>query len=112
MQNTSKIIPILAVLALTGCMGPNMDFGPSATTTNYTEPSASGLSAVKPYPTPASVCQVIRENDAIRVAPNDGTFLVACPKHEAGALMDLTTQGATVVGHARHWTVLSVATDS
>lgn len=97
-------------LALAGCSGPNMDFGPNPTTFNYTEPRASGLSAVRPYPNANDVCQVIRESDSIREPVDDGTFLIACPKHERGAIGDRMNEGAEVVGHARHWTVLAVAT--
>jgi hypothetical protein len=34
--------------------------------------------------------------------------LIACPKHEKGALEDRMAEGARVVGHARHWTLLQV----
>ena len=97
----------LSAFALSACMGPDLTYGPEATTSNYTEPHASGLSAVRPFPTPADVCQVIRENDAIREPATDGSFLVACPKHERGALQNRKAEGATIVGHTKHWTVLS-----
>lgn len=87
---------------------PNLEFDASPTTFDYTEPSASRLSAVRPYPNPEDVCQVIRENDAIREPVNDGTFLVACPKHERGAVRDRLGEGAEIIGHARHWTVMVV----
>ena len=96
-----------STLALAGC-APNMDFGANPTTFDYTEPSASGLSSVRPYPNPDDVCQVIRENEAIREPVSNGTFLIACPKHERGAIRDRLNEGAEVIGHAKHWTVMVV----
>lgn len=103
----SRTILVTSTLALAGC-APNMDFGANPTTFDYTEPSASGLSSVRPYPNPDDVCQVIRENEAIREPINNGTFLIACPKHERGAIRDRLNEGAEVIGHAKHWTVLAV----
>ncbi|WP_187431560.1 hypothetical protein ROLI_034110 [Roseobacter fucihabitans] len=102
----SKMILVTSMLAIAGC-APNMDFGANPTTFDYTEASASGLSAVRPYPNPDDVCQVIRENEAIREPVTDGTFLIACPKHERGAINDRINEGAEVVGHARNWTVMA-----
>lgn len=103
-----KILLCLSVFALAACAGPNLEFGPEPTTTAYTEASSSGLSPVRPFPTPDDVCQVIREDDAIREPVDDGTFLIACPKHERGAIGDRLEEGATVIGHARHWTVFAM----
>ncbi len=103
----SRMILITSTLALAGC-APTMNFGANSTTFDSTEPSASGLSAVRPYPNPDDVCQVIRENGAIREPANDGTILIACPKHERGAISDRKNEGAEVIGHAKHWTVLAV----
>ncbi|MEE3361694.1 MAG: hypothetical protein VX248_17225 [Pseudomonadota bacterium] len=97
----------LSALTLSACMGPNLTYGPEATTTNYTDPHASGLSAVRPFPTPADVCQVVREHEAIREPATDGSFLVACPKHERGALENRVAEGGTIIGHAKHWTILA-----
>ncbi len=97
---------VISTLALAGC-ATNMDFGAAPTTSEYTEPSASGLSSVRPYPNPDDVCQVIRENKAIRETVNNGTLLIACPKHERGAIRDRLNDGAEIIGHAKHWTVLA-----
>ena len=103
----SRTILVTSTLALAGC-ALNMDFGANPTIFDYTEPSASGLSSVRPYPNPDDVCQVIRENEAIREPVNNETFLIACPKHERGAIRDRLNEGAEVIGHAKHWTVLAV----
>ena len=86
-----------------------MEFGPDPTTYSYTVPEDSALAPVRPYSNPDDVCQVIRENKAIREPVNDGTFLIACPKHERGAISDRLGEGADIIGHAKHWTVLVVS---
>jgi hypothetical protein len=102
-------LALLAAAALAGCeTTPPLGYGPEPTTTAYTEPADSGLLAVRPYPTPNDVCQVIGENDATRDLLDDSSLLIACPKHEKGALEDRMAEGARVVGHARHWTLLQV----
>ena len=114
--------PILAI-TVAGCVGPVMDsnvelpapvnptptlaFGPNPTTFEYTEPAASGLTAVRPYPNPDDVCQVIKKNAELPLTVGAGSNLIACPKHERGAIADRLREGATIRGHARHWTVLS-----
>ena len=99
----------LAAIGLAGCVEPRTDYASTPTTANYTETSLAGLSAVRPYPNPDDVCQVIRENDAIREPADNGSFLIACPKHVRGALQDRKSEGAKVLGHAKHWTILTVA---
>ena len=42
----------------------------------------------------------------------DGKMLIACPKHEIGALEDRIRQGARVIAHAKHWTVLDISKPS
>ena len=103
-----KLLAPIMLLATCGCLSPNLDFGEEPTTLRYTEPSASGLNAIEPYPKPEDVCQVIRENSDIREPVSDGSFLIACPKHESGAIAARRSEGAQVVAHARHWTILSV----
>lgn len=88
--------------------GP-LGYGPHATTMRYTEPKASGLKAVRPYPTPDDVCQVIGENRVTQELLDDSSLLIACPKHEQGAIGDRRREGAQIVAHAKHWTLLRVA---
>ncbi len=107
MNLTKAIVPVL-LLAVSGCFGPNLDYGAEPTTFKYTEAGTSGLNPVRPYPTPEDVCQIISENREIREPVNDGSFLIACPKHERGAISDRQSEGAQVIAHARHWTILSV----
>ena len=102
-------LALLAAAALTGCATAEpLIYGPEPTTSDYTEPEESGLIALRPYPAPNDVCQVIGENDATRDLLDDSSLLIACPKHEKGALGDRMAEGARVVGYARHWTLLSV----
>ncbi len=108
MINFQNIILCTSIFVCSACGDPNLDFGPDPTKTTYTEPRSSGLKAVRPFPNPDDVCQVIQEHVAIREPVDDGTFLIACPKHERGAINDRLKEGARVIGHARHWTILSV----
>ena len=108
-MRTLRFFLLLPVLVVAGCVDPSLEFSSEPTTLSYTEPTASGLRAVRPYPNPDDVCQVIREDVAIREPVDNGTFLIACPKHERGAIRDRLNEGAEILGHARHWTILTVA---
>ncbi len=107
-MSVTKTVAPIALFAMSGCLGPDLDYGAKPTTFRYTEAGISGLNAVRPYPTPDDVCEVISENQAIREPANDGSFLIACPKHERGAINDRRGEGAKVIAYARHWTILSV----
>ncbi len=72
-----------------------LDFGPEPTTTDYTPPEQSGLVAVRPYPNPGDVCQVIGENDVTRDLLDDASLLIGCPKHESGAILDRCRRAQT-----------------
>ena len=74
--------------------GPNLDFGEGPTTLQYTEASASWPNAIRPYPNPEDICQELRENSDIRDPVSDGSFLIACPKHERGAIAVRRKEGA------------------
>ncbi|MEP0960479.1 MAG: hypothetical protein ABJQ70_22055 [Roseobacter sp.] len=104
------LIPIFTVpvLILAGCAAPNFDHNAEPTISSYTLPSASGVVSVKPYPNPDDVCQIIKEDDSIREPVDDGSILIACPKHEKGALRDREREGADVIAQAKHWTILTV----
>lgn len=99
----------LALAMLAGCATePVLGYGPEPTTTRYTPPAASRLVGVRPYPGPEDVCQVIGENDATVELLDHTTLLIGCPKHETGALEDRQAEGAKIVAHARHWTLLEL----
>lgn len=75
---------------------------------SYNEARKSGLVAVRPYPTPADVCQVIGEN-ALTVDYLDHTAtFVGCPAHETGAIAARKAEGAEQVDHIGAWVLLSV----
>ncbi|MEE2945107.1 MAG: hypothetical protein VX444_08035 [Pseudomonadota bacterium] len=78
------------------------------TTFNYTEASLSGLRPVRPYPNADDVCELLGESKNTEVLRVDGADLIACPKHEKGAIADRKREGARVVGNAKHWVILSV----
>ena len=85
-----------------------LDFDSEPKTTKYTLPEVSNLIGVRPYPNPDDVCQVIGENYVTRDLMRSEGTLIGCPKHERGAIEDRMNEGATVVAHAKHWTLLRV----
>lgn len=74
----------------------------------YSPPEASGLIALRPYPAPADVCQVVGESDATRAYLDHTALLIACPTHETGAIKDRERGGAERVGVAGRWTLLHI----
>ena len=76
------------------------------TVSAYTKPAQSGLSVVRPYPTSSDVCQLLRQNKNTAVLELEDVRLIACPKHEEGAISDRQGEGARVVGNATHWVIL------
>lgn len=85
-----------------------LNFDPEPKTTQYTPPEVSNLIGVRPYPNPDDVCQVIGENYVTRELMRSEGTLIGCPKHERGAIKDRINEGAAVVAHAKHWTLLRV----
>ena len=78
------------------------------TSAAYTPPEASGLKAVRPYPTANDVCQVIGENDLTNEFLDDSATLIGCPYYETGAIADRRNEGAMMIGRIGDWTLLSV----
>ncbi|MEL7214211.1 MAG: hypothetical protein AAGK92_16225 [Pseudomonadota bacterium] len=75
----------------------------------YTSPQVSGLSPVRAFPNPDDVCQLLAKSDTTRMLEEEGRRLIACPKHEKGAIEDRRKQGARVVANATHWVILSIS---
>ena len=79
------------------------------TSHSYTDAIDSGFRTLKPHPNPDDVCAVVdKASLPTELAAKYGQ-LIACPKHEKGALGDRIREGAIVVAHAKHWTVLRVS---
>lgn len=109
MKNTFPIALFSAAILLKGCYS----IEPAAeaedpTTFNYTEANLSGLSPLRPYPSAGDVCELLRDSKRTEMLKLEGQVLIACPKHEKGAIADRQAEGARVVGNAKHWVVLSV----
>ena len=100
MKASILAVPLLG-LALTGC-----DIGPM-TDQSYSPPEASGLVAVRPYPTPSDVCQVIGENDLTVDYLDDAAILIGCPAAEPGAIADRMAEGAMQITQVGDWVLLS-----
>lgn len=75
-------------------------------TYEYTNAIDSGIRTIAPYPRHDDVCQTVDETSVPKELVKQGKVLIACPKHEMGALSDRIRQGASVVAHAKHWTLL------
>lgn len=97
-----------AIFLISACSQQVIGFDSAPTRESYSEPHISGLSAIQPFPSADDVCQMIREDEKIRAPATDGSFLIACPKHERGAIGDRISEGAVIIEHAHHWTILSV----
>ncbi len=61
----------------------------------YSPPEASGLEAVRAFPGPDDVCQVIGENSLTNDYLDDSSTLIGCPVAEPGAIADRKAEGAT-----------------
>ncbi|SMC45983.1 hypothetical protein [Primorskyibacter flagellatus] len=109
MHTTYKPLIFLACLGLTGCVmsEPSANDADPATG-QVTSASDAGLYAVRPYPDPGSVCQVIGESDATREFLDDAALLIGCPTQQRSAIADRMNEGARVVAQVRQWTLLSV----
>jgi hypothetical protein len=102
-------LPLLLTLVFTyGCANHKLGYEAEPTTSNYTESDASGLIEIRPYPNPDDVCQVIGKNSLTAELMDDNMLLIGCPKHEKGAIRNRIKEGARVVEHSRHWTLLHI----
>ena len=106
-----RAILCLAALVITalisGCQ-TQTGYGPHATTQRYTEASLSGLRTLAPYPNHDDVCQTIDKKTLPEELATRDDMMIACPKHETGAIGDRRSEGAKIVAYAKHWTVLSI----
>lgn len=103
------ITTTLSLGLLPACTAPSGPIDPSRDTSAlYTPPEASGLIAVRPFPGPRDVCQVVGENDRTREFLDDSATLIACPVHELGAIEDRVNEGAVLLSRADQWWLLSV----
>ena len=75
----------------------------------YTSPEISGLMPLRAFPNPDDVCELLGRSETTAMLEEDGRRLIACPKHEKGAMEDRRKQGARVVGNATHWVILSIS---
>lgn len=106
-----RLFILLISLIIPGC-ATAVDIGtpdptPNAST-HYSPPSASGLVAVRPYPTASDVCQVIGESDLTVDYLDHTKTLVGCPSDETGAIADRQSEGGQIVDRVGDWTLLSI----
>ena len=79
------------------------------TTHSYKDAIDSGLRILNPYPNPDDACAVVDKTSLPTELAAKYGQLIACPKHEKGAVGDRIRESAIVVAHAKHWTVLKVS---
>ncbi|MEE9389594.1 MAG: hypothetical protein V3U96_13405 [Paracoccaceae bacterium] len=103
------LLCMLAAGGVAGCSfsSEGMDAATPVSAT-YTAPEASGLVAVRPYPTVNDVCQVIGESEATANFLDHTATLIGCPVHEVGAIADRMAEGAVKVGQVGSWVLLSI----
>jgi hypothetical protein len=92
--------PAVLCLALAACA--------AAPAPTYSPPEASGLEAVRAFPGPDDVCQVIGENSLTNDYLDDSATLIGCPVAEPGAIADRKAEGATELDRIGEWLLLSV----
>ena len=109
MKKLFQLISFCIYSGLVACatIEPAVEVG-EPNTYSYTEPKASGLRAHSPYPNPDDVCVALHSNSLIKLFKREQYFLIACPKHETGAIKNRLQQGALVVGNARHWVLMRI----
>jgi len=83
----------------------------AAACTTYTPPEASGLSAVRPYPTAGDVCQIIGESTRVVEYLDDRAILIGCPTHERGAISDRVRDGGELLEVVGSWQLISMPLD-
>ena len=109
MKTYLRLFACIIFAFLLGCQPTTeLEFDSEPKTTKYTTPETSRLIGIRPYPGPADVCQVIGKNYVTRDLMNNEGTLIGCPKHERGAIGDRMSEGAAIVAHAKHWTLLQV----
>lgn len=79
----------------------------SACGLQYSPPSASGLVAVRAFPGPGDVCQVIGENSLTSAYLDDARLLIGCPVHEVAAIRDQLDAGGTRLSQVGAWVLIS-----
>jgi len=110
-----KAIGFSVFLGLSACtviepatVEPAIEAG-QPTTYSYTTPEDSGLITHSPFPNPDDVCVTLNSNSLIKPFETKAHFLIACPKHEKGAIGDREVQQkARVIGNTRHWVLMRV----
>ncbi|MGB0844757.1 MAG: hypothetical protein ACPGVN_08460 [Alphaproteobacteria bacterium] len=105
MRMIIKNLSFLLTVAIFALSLPNASM---ASSTSYTPPSASGLSAIRAYPSSGHVCQLLRVTANIKKYKKKGKRLIACPSHEKGAIADRRRAGAKKVGRKGSWVILRI----
>lgn len=113
LQEKIRICIILGSLVLLGACNITLLPKESENTGEhlYTDPAHSGLLAGNPFPNEGDVCVSLNSNSVTEPLEVEDHFLIACPKHEIGAIQDRESQhNAKIVGSADDWVVLSLPT--
>ena len=76
--------------------------------TNYAKLYFAGLCTLRGYPTRSDVCKSLKVTANISKYKRKGFRLIACPRHERGAVRDRVKEGALVVGRGGKWSVLRI----
>lgn len=84
--------------------------GTTPKTYSDTKLETSGLIARSPFPNPNDVCVVLDSHPLTKSFESENHFLIACPKHEKGAIWDRKKQQqAKIIGNSKHWVLMRIS---
>ncbi|WP_371169095.1 hypothetical protein [Aliiroseovarius sp. 2305UL8-7] len=101
-------IRLLGIIATAGILTACETGKPDAYSNRYVAPEASGLVALRPYPNPNDICQIIGENEETNDLLDHEHLLIGCPSHERGAIDDRVREGAEILKEVNGWTLLNL----
>ena len=109
-QMVIRRLLLISIVGLSACASIEPGIQPGEPTIyQYTRALESGLSDSHPYPNPDDVCVLLNSTSLIKPFELEDYFIIACPKHEMGAIKDhKEKQKAHVVGNAKHWIIMRV----
>ena len=104
MERILQLLCFSFIAGLTACAETE-----KSNTYSYTAPSKSSLSVLRSFPNRDDVCVLLNSNSLIEPFEVEGHFIIACPKHETGAIADRKAlDKAVIVGDVKNWVIMRV----
>lgn len=76
------------------------------------EQDVDGLVALAPYPRRGGICLELEITETVSHLEQDGTFLIACPEHQVGAIDARKDVGGRRAGIVNGWYILRLPRDT